>query len=310
MEKSRSVRSNRMRRILTAPYFDPHDQKSRLRAFVRTIILGISDSQTILAIAFGFNFAAMSKCSLTSYHYGVALDTILITCSSMVLSVAMVRDYWESPLAALIRWLMMTFVFVCLGVTLVYEEQWSHSPEWPPGHQQTDSLVLLPVACLLEGDLFSQLNASLSPEQASYLHIGQLSNPGQEFLMYIFLAGAYGLAHLAHIVRSVVHRPKDGKLPWLKEGSPRAIATVIYWLFVLITPTAISFLCWVDISQARTWASNSGWLNGDGPNNTNPEERLFDIGQFLPLLTAGLWVITLAEKSNIRSPKYATYSKV
>ncbi len=91
---------------------DPGDRLSNFREAVRALVLGAADTQIVLIIAQILNFVTTGKCSLSAYHFRAAVDAMLISFSSMVLSVAAVRSYWRSRLAAGIRFLLSVGTFI------------------------------------------------------------------------------------------------------------------------------------------------------------------------------------------------------
>jgi len=67
------------------------------------LILVVSDAATLLGLAYYFNFMLAAKCDMSTYHYYVALDTILFTCATIALAALLSRAYYWRSLASVFR---------------------------------------------------------------------------------------------------------------------------------------------------------------------------------------------------------------
>lgn len=72
-------------------------QKKFAEAYQK-ILLAASDTQTFLSIAYWVNFYLDGKCTLSAYHYILAINIGLISLSSFVASTLTVRKYYDTPL--------------------------------------------------------------------------------------------------------------------------------------------------------------------------------------------------------------------
>ncbi|KAF2801906.1 uncharacterized protein BDZ99DRAFT_527870 [Mytilinidion resinicola] len=286
-ELSRKLASNG--RVLKFVYYfkDPPDEdvddperkiryRARIRAGIRGYVLGASDAQTILVAAFILSFAAQEKCQLTSYHFTVAADMMTISLSVLVFSVALVRTYWRNPWAATFRVLLSIGAFIGVGLTIFGEN--NYSPEWPPPQNRHDSAILLPVACLLETDLWSRTKKQAEDHQAD---LGFQNSPSRwptERFFYIVLVFAFLIAHASIGVRRWEGRHGEGNPGPRLWTNARGWFTTIYWLVVLLIPTVASVWVWNKVRIARVWVKDSGWIE-----DPNPEFNLWDSGQLIPL---------------------------
>ncbi|KAF1844229.1 uncharacterized protein K460DRAFT_419170 [Cucurbitaria berberidis CBS 394.84] len=278
-----------------SPVSNPDDPNSKrgkrdlFRAAGRTFVLGVSDTQTIFVGAFLLSFAGQSKCRLTSYHFTVAINQMMIALSVMTFSVALVRTYWRNPLAAAFRLLLSVGSFIGVGLTIFREA--NYAPDWPPPSSRKDSAILLPVACLLESDLKSRAQEQAEQNQAELGFGGSSALPGPtERYFFIILIIAFILAHASIIVRFLEnkdHAPEQ----WTRY---RGWFTVVYWPWMLIPPTFTSVWCWVRVYETREWVKNSGWIAFP-----NPEMIIWDSGQLIAmgvLITVMMNMLTEAYK--------------
>jgi hypothetical protein len=273
---------------------DKHPQLTEAR---RTL-LAISDAQILIAIAFGFNFMTESKCSMTTYHFGVALDTVLICCSTMAFSLSMCRDFWKAPFSALIRVVLSTIVFSGLGAFIFYEKQGGHFPNWPPGSDQSDFLILLPAGCLEDSDLFAGLGNSSNGPPADILHLDNLSS--RSFMaMFGVVAAVYLIALVIPVLRCCWCCGRAARIDVSRRNKFYFLAR-LSWLLLRLAPVVIACICWRDIHVARGYVDDSGWMVPD--NGKNPELDVNSISQVLAILTA-LWFIVLLLDTVKRSRK-------
>lgn len=77
-----------------------------------------SDILTILAAVYGIIFWANGKCRMTVYHYYIALDAILLACSTIAVAFAASgRHFWKTW-AGTWRILSTLLIFVYLSIFL------------------------------------------------------------------------------------------------------------------------------------------------------------------------------------------------
>lgn len=278
------------------PEDDDDDSGHRLaksRAIIRAFLLGASDFQTILVGAFILSYAGQSKCQLTSYHFTVAVDTMMVSLSIIVFSVALVRTYWRQPVAAAFRVLLSFVVFI--GVALTVFRKNNYSPEWNPPRGRNDSVILLPVACLLETELYLRAENQAKLSQADLGFHGPPSRWPTERYFYILLALVFLVAHFSVVVRRGQGRHGEGNPTSRKWGKFHGWLTVAYWAIVLLIPAVVTVTCWVRIKKAREWVDGSGWIR-----KPNPEYNLWDSGQLIPMIS-GVILILMAMATEAKS---------
>jgi len=240
-------------------------------------VLGAADTQTIFVGAFLLGFAGQSKCELTSYHFTVAVNQMMIALAVITFSVALVRTYWRNPLAAGLRLLLSIGAFT--GVGLMIFRKANYAPDWPPPSKRKDSAILLPVACLLETELRTQAQQQAEKAEAK-LGFGKSHAWPWERYFFIALIVAFVVAHASIPIRFAENRNRDGHHgPWrLRWTKFRGWVTVAYWASMLVPPTIISVYCWTRVYQVRDWVKNSGWIQ-----LPNTEYVIWDSGQLIAI---------------------------
>lgn len=265
--------------------------RSLFRRAGRTFVLGVADTQTIFVGAFLLGFAGQSKCSLTSYHFTVAVNQMMIALSVFVFSVALVRTYWRNPLAAAFRLLLSIGCFVGVGLTIFRKA--NYAPDWPPPASRNDSAILLPVACLLETDLLSHAVTQAKDAQVD-LGFGSSHAWPVERHFFVALVLAFCIAHLSAPMR---FPERQGYMPERWDGY-RKVVTTLYWLYMLGPPTLTSVWCWVRVYQTRSWVNKSGWIS-----RPNPEMIIWDQGQLFAMGVMITIVMNLLTEVYRREPK-------
>ncbi|KAF2799232.1 hypothetical protein K505DRAFT_332786 [Melanomma pulvis-pyrius CBS 109.77] len=286
---------------------DPESKKRKrdtFRAAGRTFVLGASDTQTIFVGAFLLSFAGQSKCRLTSYHFTVAVNQMMVALSVITFSVSLVRTYWRNPLAAAFRLLLSLGAYIGVGLTIFRKA--NYAPDWPPPENRKDSAILLPVACLLESNLRVRAQEQAKQSTAD-LGFGSSSAWPAERFFFIALVIAFVLAHASTLVRFLENRDYAPE-KWTRF---RAWFTVTYWGYMLIPPTFTSVWCWIRVYQARGWVKNSGWIG-----SPNPEMIIWDSGQLIAmgvLITVMMNMLTEAMKregKDTERKKKGTFQKL
>lgn len=118
----------------------------------QAFLLATSDSQTLLALAYGVNFLSAGKCDLSAYHFTIAVKIGLIICSNFVMSNFIIRKFWNVPLSAFLRYVSILLLIASLGWMTSYQNRRSN-PEWQPPSTRSSSAILLPASCFLDADL-------------------------------------------------------------------------------------------------------------------------------------------------------------
>ena len=219
---------------------------------------------------------------------------MMIALSVITFSVALVRTYWRSPLAAAFRLLLSTGAFIGVGLTILRKA--NYAPDWPPRDTRRDSATLLPVACLLDLDLRSRAEEQ-AKDSVDGLGFGKATAWPPERGFYIVLVLAFLAAHCSILFRFAEKRN------WIhtKSTEMRKYFTLVYWPLVLVTPTATSVQCWRRVYEQREWVDKSGWIA-----SPNPEMIVWDSGQLIAmgiLITVIMNVLTEAFERKKKDPK-------
>ncbi len=249
----------------------------------RSLSLAGSDLLTILAAVYGTIFWANGKCTMAVYHYYVALDSILLACSTIAVAFAASgRPFWKTP-AALWRLLSTLVVFVFLGIFLLYQllkHANANFPELLPPKDRLDSAILLPVSCFLDSDLVDK-ESPYAPSQRQ-LNDAQLESIGRPIeiiklpqnwsfvlLSLSLLSGVFAQMFLSQI---------KYKIQKLLLG------------FIILLSLVTDIFCTCHMFMLKDWTSRSGWMEDRG------EEGYYAIGQLLPVVSLALVVIAALEK--------------
>jgi hypothetical protein len=295
-----------------SPPNDPEDlrrgrrrKRDIFKAAGRTFVLGAADTQTIFVGAFLLGFAGQSKCQLTSYHFTVAVNQMMIALAVITFSVALVRTYWRNPLASSLRLLMSVGAFV--GVGLMIFRKANYAPDWPPPNTRKDSAILMPVACLLETDLRTHAQQQADRIQAD-LGFGSSDTWPAERFFFIWLIVSFLIAHFSIPIRYFENRDfapdqwRSVRGQWTRF---RGWITVVYWALMLVPPTFISVWCWTKVYQTRDWVKDSGWLE-----TPNTEYVIWDSGQLIAIGVLITVVLNMATETWKRDTKDDKKAKV
>lgn len=182
----------------------------------------------------------------------------MIALAVMTYSVMLVRTYWRNPLAAAFRLLLSIGAFVGVGLTIFRKA--NYAPDWPPAENRKDSALLLPVACLLEGELRSHALEQTIESQAN-LGFGSSSAWPTDRIFFIPLAFSFIVAHASIPIRYLEHKHRAPE-NWTRF---RGLLALVYWPYMLVPPTLTSVWCWVRVYQTREWVKKSGWIGDPNP---------------------------------------------
>jgi uncharacterized membrane protein YoaK (UPF0700 family) len=269
--------------------------------FSESLLFIVADAQLVTAFAYGINFGKSGKCTVSSYHYSVMVNTLVIALACLTLSVYLPRHYWRTRLPSFLRTLATLVVFIFLLRFLAYQVDQESSPELMLVYRsdRTDSSLFLPVACFLDPDLdpFKRL----SPAQSN--GIGGTGTKWTPGLTLAFLVAA--CYFVAHVTRLLCH---------VKKSKPRP--SVWLSVFIILSCVVAIGLCFGHTLVLRRWIDMSGWMeqpDGPGTNPGNPEKDLVGIGQLLPLTTM-IWILILSfdlgKRSRSVPDDIATDSKI
>ncbi|KAH6664587.1 hypothetical protein B0J14DRAFT_706372 [Halenospora varia] len=269
----------------------------RRNSSVRAVILAIIDLQMVLTVAYGYNFALDGVCSASVYHYYIFVNVVLMSCSSSILAILVLPNYWKTPMSALFRLAATTAVFFfALDLIIKQQEGVNHLPEkWPDSDSQ-DSLSLLPVMCFLDTNFTVTVNNTIANIGNSVVAL-QLSDtePLQlEFYFFVILAGCFGFGALGQTIFWCLRRRED---KGSRHGRFRPIKKVLSFLWLASWGSSFAVTCWclAYVVHVRNWVNDSGWLKLNLDTNTNPGSEIVGLSQLLPLWALALILVALLD---------------
>ena len=128
------------------------DGKHKVADFYYRALFSLSDIAIILAFAYIGNFGFLGKCNLSTYHYYVTLDIILLVCSIVVVTFTTSRHRYFRTLAGVIRLVLTLLLLFSLGFFFGYQllkNRKTRFPKWKSG----TPAILLPASCFMDPDL-------------------------------------------------------------------------------------------------------------------------------------------------------------
>ncbi|KAG8534406.1 uncharacterized protein KY384_001251 [Bacidia gigantensis] len=279
-------------------YPSPNDLKTeeiRWMVTYRTLILAVSDTQTLTTIAYGLDFWLIQKCSMSAYHYVIAINICLISCANFVLSLSLVREYWKAPASALLRVVGIAVIFGYLLKLLIYQGSRKDFPEYQPPLGMTSSALLLPATCFLDSE-FADFYRSYTEAQKQT--IGYPMKPWQFEELVIYVFNFVGL--IAGLGRTL------WQLQWDRHhrGSTRtytrwqSLGIAFYKVQAVIVFLAVNVGAFVRIYSLKTWVNQSGWIKPGRTNN--PENDWLAISQILPLILLATAFVAVSDQWTLK----------
>lgn len=186
-----------------------NESHAKWREIYRSLFLATSDSQTFLALAYGISFWLAGKCTMSAYHYAIATDIVLLTCSNFNASTFMIRDYWRAPVTTIFRYGAITVIYFFLGLMLNLQRKRLNNPEWRPPLSRNNSIILLPASCFLDPDfrVFNKMS------EARLDNIGRpmawFTMP--EFGLYIPTTTIFAIGFLENLFQCLCCRGRENK---------------------------------------------------------------------------------------------------
>ncbi|XTI94382.1 hypothetical protein V2W45_1438384 [Cenococcum geophilum] len=274
--------------MFLAIVFVLYDIRGRNRRSHYRLLFAFSDILTIQAVVYILNFVLTGKCGLTTYHYFVALDSLLLFCSTMVLVFVTSRHhYWETLLGPF-RFLATLVIFGMLSIFIGYQtfrHGTSDFPNWKPS-EHNDTVLLLPVSCFLDPDLISsaEFGNPYAPNQTvTDAQLDQIGRPVKTYQLpeiWIFWILALCLVLGVTTCCCLAARPHN-KLPVEKSRE----CWWIMWL-TLAACFATDVFCAYHIFKLRKWASTSGWLENGEEGELSPFSQLMAVASLVLLAFA------------------------
>ncbi|KAI9669505.1 MAG: hypothetical protein M1829_005094 [Trizodia sp. TS-e1964] len=120
-----------------------------------TLILTIGDTQLFLILAFGIAYFVSEKCSISLYHFTVGIRLVILGLATSTCSYALSRGYYKSPLTLAAR--SVFFLLVSIGLMIAINansiKSISDFTVGIPDNNHNDSVILMPLLCLLDPTL-------------------------------------------------------------------------------------------------------------------------------------------------------------
>lgn len=238
----------------------------RLSHYLSNMLIANADTQIFISLSYGINFALSSKCTLSAYHYKVALNMVLLALASTTLSTLMIRDYWKRSLtAAFLRTTVVIVILIFLGRLMAYQYMRASRheelllPKLMGQRVSTDSSILANVAHAMRRIRSRRLASEARPNWWGYLVILYWS------LSVAVLSFAYLWCYAnVWILREWVHRSG-----WMEDGAAdekdvRGISQIL----------PIVALCWVVI-WSFDWSSA---VESSGPSESSEAGTVVYVG--------------------------------
>ncbi|KAK0620812.1 hypothetical protein B0T14DRAFT_587448, partial [Immersiella caudata] len=294
---------------------NPHKHKKRARncnlsfsELCETLVLGCSDTQIFTGGAYALTLRYFKGCSIIAYHYNIISNLMLLTCATHLMSVTIVRNYWQWPWLGILRTLICTGVFIVTGILLANQNSRIDVPfptAIPPRNSDTDRVFVL-AACFQQGDsqLTESLTTSFSDEGSRRAFFdSSLGNriPGwNNYLIILLLYLTAGFVDILRVFRRGSLSRPEGKRGRIVAGIRRPsvwLGFIIFSCFCLYLLGGIGVSAWTVVKSAnyifemRAWAKRSGWLKTES-GNQSAEDDATSFGQLVPIFTNVILLFT------------------
>lgn len=293
-----------------------------LSDILETLVLSCSDQQVFTGAAYALTLRYWNGCSVSAYHYNIVANMMLLTCATHLMSVTIVRNYWQYPWLGIVRVICVTGVFIFTGVLMVNQNavQDTRFPTEVPQANETSSLMFMPAACFQTAA--SPFIATLrnTTDSAKDYFVGTLinSNPGNTihgWNWFVLILTFYMAAMIAEFLRFVRRgRRRPGwrsmiakRISALFRPHPR-IRKLFSYMFLLYLgggigiSSATTVICGGYIFHLRRWVDESGWIEEE--NNVNPENDATDFGQLVPIFMSAMIVFSFLQMISGRSSRH------
>ncbi|KAF2491127.1 hypothetical protein BU16DRAFT_543381 [Lophium mytilinum] len=252
------------------------------------------------AIVYIANFISTGKCNLTTYHYYVALDSVLVACSTLVLIFISARHHYRTTVASLVRFSATVVIFSLLGIFIVYlahKNRQEQFPELFPPRSRNDSAILLPVSCFIDKDLIHLKTPFATDVNPPLLTTEQQARMGRpiktgylpEIILYLFLMAYLFLGMCAQLWDVFC---KDSRRAHVAKRTSFVLKA--FWSTTFLLCLGTDIYCIAHIGWLKGWAASSGWMK-DGR-----EGDLSTIGQIMAIATPGLFLVACCDKVKFR----------
>jgi hypothetical protein len=269
-------------------------------AAFQAFALAIADSQTFLAIAYIINFGATGQCTVSTYHFRIALNILLLTCTVCFMSTQFIPTYCDSKVAAVLRYLATMVVYGFLVYMFLYQILNAKllGTQWNIPSKKDASTLLLPIACFLDPDLNKAIYKNLSQSEKDQIGLPSTVFQTPEFWLTAVNIAVFLIALICRVAACCCHRKKHEY--WGLDASNRGVSGhpshyAKYLGFLIILGLATSITSTVRIETHKSWIDKSGWiLREDGKN---AERAVAGIGQIVPLVAVAGVMFTVLESA-------------
>ncbi|KAM7187724.1 hypothetical protein V8F20_010861 [Naviculisporaceae sp. PSN 640] len=172
------------------------------------LVIGVSDTQVFTGGAYAIALRYFKGCTTTAYHYDVVVMMMLMTCTTHMLSVTIVRNYWRWGFLSGARVIVCTGVFIVTGILLAnqnngYTDERQFPAQVPP-HDANYSSILLPAACFQQGNsqLLNTLHDSVGEHASDAFLRSQPGNSIPGWNCYLTTLLFYILAGFVDMLRA------------------------------------------------------------------------------------------------------------
>ena len=243
----------------------------------------ISDNQILLSLAFSISFfvKGTAKCILSQYHLKIALNLWLGSAINGVLTFSVVRRYFESPLAGLLRFLALGVSLVLsLGGPLLLELNSGFASEAVPSKDRHNSQIFLNALCFMDPSFRQDVVADQINNHAVIGESTTIPEASQDFASWISILVIGALVVIGRFLHRVIRITRRGH--YIEDENNRNKIDLYYWIFLslvwLFAATSFSYRTWL-IFHIRRWVEQSGWLS-----DQLAEYRLDTFGQFASVM--------------------------
>ncbi|UPK91230.1 hypothetical protein LCI18_002165 [Fusarium solani-melongenae] len=279
---------------------------------LEAIMLCIPDSQILIALALGLSFASRSKCTTSQYHMNVVVWLSLIACTNFLLAFTLVRNFWRSKPAGIIRICCFTGVLIFLMFVFIWQRRTGWTTEsWPPDERK-DSLILFNAICFMQEQSLQNFT-HLSDNQ--YSKVGKLVSTSQPFseldlLSYLIICIIFVITLIIRVYQFFKFRTNgpprgshtDDETKGLRSLPAKTWLIMAWWLVSWLCCGIIYIVATRRIFHLRSWIAGSEWMESD-EFSSNPENDVRGFGQVTPLVATG--AIILAAMDTMK-PRYVT----
>lgn len=258
------------------------------------MILSCADQQIVTGLALSiFLGLSPSACTLSTYHYIIIVNSMLVCCVTFSISAVTVRKFWEGRLAATLRLAADVALFGVTGAAVNLTNQYAFPTS------TSNDLLVLPVVCI--GSLWSQI--AVAPADLT-----------SQVIVIILLSTVAIFAVTVQCVRFIKTWQFNRSFKdhwdrferWVQEGtfkdsphiSPMAqtVETTAYFVLFFGLGAGLVIYLFVQFFLLRSWLNGSGWLDTTEEGSENDVRA---IGQMLP---AVLFVLPLLQVAGIFKP--------